>query len=519
MPGTGKQEGYRAVPFRGFGKGLDLKSKVDLVSEESAIDALNVTFTKQGAVSQRDGYAVSSALTNQPDSMTAYTNAGTRYLVVGNGSRLDQLDTSLTSVANASTSAAIHSFARYAAPGAEDLYCANGTDEIRRLNGTTFTTPDYEDETNTDVAPKAKFVTTWKDRLVSAEHSASTGFSVTASSSTIRFSDPGDPTTWTQNNYVHLSPGDGEPIMGIISWRELLFVFKQTKFFVFNSISTDSTGQPVFNYRPVDSQVGLAASRALCSSRDGVYFLDRKGVYRTQGQDPQLLSEPIEPIFFGGASPFFQGGTLLTSQITNCAMNWTNERVYLAYTSTGTTNNYMAVYDTRDDWWSLFDIPASAMATFRPSNDDELVFGAGSKKIGRYSLVVGTYTADIAAAITSRWQSGWYDYSNPNVKTIRETRITAEGKFSIGTANDYQTSSQQTTALDFTVTQPLVGTAVVGTDVVGPIPSYKAKEVRIAIRGMVFSTRIANSTLSQGFTLHRLDQHLRESREESVISA
>lgn len=511
---------YSEYRFPGFGRGLNLKSKVDAALPDEAIDALNVEYTKAGAVRQRDGYdnLTSVELTTQPDSLSPYTSGTTRYLVVGNGQELTQLDTSGTIGTEASTTQTAgqpHFFAEFGSPGSDCLYCANGTDEIRQLSGTTFSIPDYEAEDDTtDVAPKGKYLAVWRDRLVSAEHTNSTGFTTANNKDTVRFSNAGDPRLWTQNSYIQLSPGDGEPIMNVIAWRELLFVFKQTKFFVFNSIGTDSGGNPVFNYRPVDNNIGLASARAVCAGRDGVYFMDRKGVYKTTGGDAQCVSEAVDPIFYGGASPFFQGGTLLASQITNSAMTWNNERVYLAYTSTSTTNNYMLVFDTRDGWWTLWNIPASCLGTFRPSNTDELVFGysTGSNYIGRYTPVADTYTNDDGTAITSRWQSGWWDAGTPNDKTIRQTRVSGEGKVTVGAADDFQTTAVTPSLLDFSVSQPLVGTAVVGTAVVGPVASYKTKLHRVASKGKVFSLMYSNSTLDQPWAVHRTDCELREVR-------
>jgi hypothetical protein len=59
---------------------------------------------------------------------------------------------------------------------------------------------------------------------------------------------------------VDLTPNDGEVIT---EWRvgaATLFVFKQTKFFVFYGNSTDGSGNPVFNYRSVDLGVGAVAA-------------------------------------------------------------------------------------------------------------------------------------------------------------------------------------------------------------------------------------------------------------------
>jgi hypothetical protein len=60
------------------------------------------------------------------------------------------------------------------------------------------------------------------------------------------------------------------------------------------------------------------------------------------------------------------------------------------------------------------------------SNQDELVFSyaSGLKHIGRHS---SSYTNDAGTAITSRWQSGWFDYSAPWEKDIRETKIWGYG--------------------------------------------------------------------------------------------
>src|SRR5262249_12658681 len=71
--------------------------------------------------------------------------------------------------------------------------------------------------------------------------------------SRVRFSDPGAPETFGANNYVDLTPNDGEAIAGVATWQNYVVVAKQTKFFVFYGTSSDSTGQPVFNYRTVNT--------------------------------------------------------------------------------------------------------------------------------------------------------------------------------------------------------------------------------------------------------------------------
>jgi hypothetical protein len=125
-----------------------------------------------------------------------------------------------------------------------------------------------------------------------------------------RFSDEGAPNTWGANNYVDLTPGDGEQIMGLAVWREALFVFKESRFFVFYGTSSDSTGNPDFLFNSIEATVGPSSSKAIAVGRDGVYFLNQRGIYRTTGNTPELVSELLDPFFYGGTSDFYLSGTL-----------------------------------------------------------------------------------------------------------------------------------------------------------------------------------------------------------------
>lgn len=507
---------YRAVSFRSFGSGLNLRDQPDVVSEAEAIDLLNVTFTERGGVKQRDGYAAFTAAagTNRYDSLSVfYTVGGTKQLVAGAGNRLEALSAAGAIVAsNTTPTANPHYFARFGAPGSEHLYIANGTDTVRRWDGSSFTTPTY-----TGTTPTGRFVaiTPWDNRLVVARESSQT--------SRVRFSDPGVPTTFGTNNYIDLHPGDGEAITGIVAWRESLFVFKETKFFVFYGTSTAPTGKPIFNYRPVLGGVGLVASRALSAGREGVYFMSRQGVYRTTGGEPELVSDVIDPFFYGGTSAFFLSDELDHGQITKAAMAWHDERIYLAVPTGGSaTNDRLLVHDPRYGWWSLYDIPAAALTSFRVADAEELVFAyaSGLNHIGRHSP---SYKNDAGAAIESRWRSGWFDYDNPNVKTIRETKVWGTGSVRIGVSRDFGYATT-TTALDFEANVDTWddGTGSdtwgdgTGTDTWGPDYAINPKLARTAVRGTTLSTHFQNNTLDKSWAIYRLTHHLRETRHPSL---
>lgn len=433
------------VAFPGFAGGLNLRDQPNQVDPSQAVDLLNVTLVEREGIRSRDGYSkfTASALTNQPDSLGVYyTTGGTAQIVAGNGNRLDALNTSGTSIANVAPTASPHYFARFGGPTAELLFIANGTDSVRQWNGAAFSTPTY-----TGTAPTGRFVavTPWDNRLVNARRG---GVVAGNSPSTVFFSDPGVPTTFGANNYVDVTPGDGEAIMGVVAWERYVFVFKETKFFRFYGTSSGAAGTPIFNYEGIDDGIGLVSSRAVCGARDGVYFLGRNGVYRTTGSRPQLVSSVLDPFFASTQPDFMVTAPINLGSLATCAMAFHREQVYLAVpTSTSVTNNRLLVHDPRYSNWTMYDIPAGALASFRPSTSQDLMFAyaTGTKDVGRHTTGL---TTDAGTTITSRWSSGWWDMGAQHRKTVRESLLWGKGKLRMGLGADY-TSATNIAAINF----------------------------------------------------------------------
>ena len=519
---------YQSVTVPRFDGGVLLTAQPGVLGPDQLLDALNVEFSEAGSVRQRAGYAklTSSPLANQPDSICPYyTSGGAKRLIVGNGNRLDVLDSFPgPSVANTtSPTTSPHFFARFGGPTAEVVYITNGADQVRKLSGATFSTPaGLSGETG-------RFLAVWDNRLVIAREGGATAGN---NPSSVRFSDPADPENFAANVFEDLDPGDGESIMGLLTFRELLFVFKETKFFVFDGMGTDADGEADPSFRRVDNGIGLAASRAIATGRDGVYFLDRKGVYRTTGSDPVPVSDALDPFFTGTPSVYFQSSPINRSSIDKCAMAFHDERIWLACpTGTSTANDLTWVLDPRSGAWAPQDLPIAAMCSFRPVSDDELIFAysGGSKNVGRHT---DAYAADDMAsdntggvAIVSRARYGWQDMGVPGVKTVREVRLVGEGGCTVRLTNDWRDTGRDTG-----VTFSAADLADVWTDdpsdvwtddpedVWGPYRQPTPKLVRGGMnrQGSVFSLVITNSTLSGTWALHRADFHLREQKIEST---
>ncbi|HET7455394.1 MAG TPA: hypothetical protein VFJ76_07735 [Solirubrobacterales bacterium] len=504
---------YQPFPFQGFGAGLDLASKPDNVDPASCIDALNVLFSDRGAITQRPGYdnGTASPLTNAVASLEPfYQTSGTKQLLAGCGTRLEALSSSFAVVKSLTgLTNAVWDFARFGQPNAEVAYAGNGTDTLRKWNGSEWSAPTATVGGEASKAmPKAGAlcVDPSNNRLVCSGFSTTTGGpnGLTSSPSHVYFSDPGNPESYETTAFIQLTPGDGERVQAVTAWKEFVFAFKETKFFVLFQTGTDSEGKPEFDYRAVDASAGLASPRAVVAHPSGVYFMARNGVYRTTGQEPELISSLVEPIWSGDISPFYTGGVLAHGSITNCAMGTWEDRIYLAF-PTESTNSRVLVYDPQFEWWSLLSIPASCFATFRPSNQPELVFGyaSGSNHVGRHSR---SYTNDDGAAITSYWRSGWFDLGSSSQKKIRASKAWGAGKCPMAVAPDFQQGVGKEELLDFTDTTASTwsGATWGGSEWAEP-KGLVGKERRIAERGTVFSAYFRNETLDQEWSVHRLE--------------
>lgn len=514
---------YTPYPFQGFGAGLDLISKPDAIDPASCIDALNVLFGERGAIADRPGYDnLGSALTNRVGSLEAfYTTSGTRQLLAGCGTRLEGLSSAGAVVASATgLTNAVWDFARFGQPNAEVAYAGNGSDTLRKWNGSEWSAPTATvDGGGAKAMPKAGAlcVDPSNNRLVCSGFSTTTGGpnGKVSSPSHVYFSEAGDPEKYESTAFIQLTPGDGERVQAVIAWKEFVFAFKETKFFVVDQTGVDPEGKPEFDYRPVDSKAGLASPRAIVAHPTGVYFMARNGVYRTTGQEPELISSLVEPIWSGDVSPFYTGGTLAHGSITNCAMGTWEDRIYLAFPS-AEANNRVLVYDPQYEWWALYALPASSFASFRVANNEELVFGyaSGTNSVGRHAPSFGN---DDGTAITSRWRSGWFDLENPDVKTIRSSKIWGTGEVGMGIDSNFTINPGVIEALDmsgstgstFEGTGTWEGEGYFEDTTTDLVEEYRG----ISEEGTTFSVFLESE---ESWSLHRLEHLVRETRDPDI---
>lgn len=258
----------------------------------------------------------------------------------------------------------------------------------------------------------------------------------------VRFSDPGNPTSYTANNYEDLDPGDQESIQGIAAWQDKLFVFKESKFFVYYGESTNGTGQPIFNSRPFRNTVGVVKhnpfteQQQVCVANDGVYYRANDGIYRTQGDLPVKVSGDIDP-WFTDQSPTQSFGDHVPPWTTNQGLSSDGRFVYVRASlplvaPPGSPATW--VYDTFTGQWTLYSLVLwSACALGQGTN----LVGVQDRVVSLDSLAISDYSG----AIAWQWWSGRSDLGSPDVKVIRNVRVWGTGGPTLSVYTDYQTAA------------------------------------------------------------------------------
>lgn len=437
-------------------KGLRLDVDPQELGLNGAVDLLNVDFDKLGAVRTRNGSAKwdSSAIssTGYQAMFPSPTNGGEFILIRGvaggptlNIDRMPDGNT-ITNIGSVAVNAFPVSSAVIGTTTTTTIYFTLVTNlaagvQVRKYDGTTLGTG----------TGKPTHVATWptSNRLAQGGYfaAADSPSGANGSRSTVFFSDPGAPDTYGANNFVTLRPGDGEGITGIVSWRDLLFVFKESSVFVFYGESTDSAGNPVFNYRRVDlpspilDQIRqLAYAPIATAGPDAVYYSTPRGIYRTAGGVPELFTGAVAGIFSADTS---FGSALRTNGFAP-GLAWVTDRLIVSYTNAASAVRQL-VYHAPSGQWTVWSLGGSVFST-APAH-----LGVNALNVAEgFWFVNGNdvwtcsplSTTDGGSAISWSYKSGLYAISDPGrVTCTLESKLTGVGTVTMKVATTGGSSS------------------------------------------------------------------------------
>lgn len=486
------------VTFEKFG-GLNLVQDPQEAGAEQAISCLNVVLDRNGRLRSRDGYTVaySSALAGSP--LAIHPVSSDTVLAAFAANKVRAIDISAgSSSAEVNLTGSSSSFAS----AGTGVYFTDGTaTSVQKFAGGAFSTPAGlaagagHGPTGAGYEGNYLAVQPLEDRLVIADANTT---------SRLWFSNAGDPETITYSagppetgDFVELTPGDGEPITGMAVFGTELFVFKQTKFFVFYGNSTDSTGGAVFNYRMVDTGVGCVASNSaklIASHETGVYFVGHNGVYVTTGGPPRKVSGAIDPIFAAMNLPITAPFSSVLSSALTSVYNLEVARGVLYLFGALITTSITFSMDLATGAWTASDWSATSLLDgARAANSGSLILGVTTGGTARLALSSTATADDNGTAITWHHQSGFYDLGSQGSKRTRQTVLWGSGSPTVSIFTDHGTTDSNAAAVTL-----------------GVAPAVARGWHRKAYRGVLLSHKLSGTTAA---TVHRIGHMVADERQ------
>lgn len=301
-----------------------------------------------------------------------------------------------------------------------------------------------------------RYLTTYRNTLFAAG-----GLNPSTSireASTIRWSNPGDPTVWPVENYMELDADDGDEITGIWVLGTELIVFKESKIYAVSYVG----GQ--FQY-----YAELRVDGTGCSSYDSIitlgsycYFYGIDAFYKFDGRILTSISDKIQDLVLNinpaSRSRVYSNVYIPKSQL------W-----FLVGYLNSINHNYVFIYDLDRQNWTMFTIEAACLGVYQSVEDltwndlteswDSYSISWGDRVFLTNSdiLVTGAYDgiifshdslgvdSDNNVAYIGNWQSKWIDFDEPdyNKRILRMTLLLSKqtaGDLAVGIKKDWEDS-------------------------------------------------------------------------------
>jgi hypothetical protein len=230
-------------------------------------------------------------------------------------------------------------------------YFANGTDGLKSWDGTTLAT--------VAGAPTGIWYLVWHKNRV---------YAATGKSSRLYFTDLGDPTSWPVLNFIDFDIDDGDKVTGIRSLPDgALLITKEHSRHILR-------GSGPGNYTTLSFRdgVGCVSHWAMASVPEAnrLAFLDREGVYLTDGAHVQLISDHITP----DLRAWPQGKLALA------CLEYYNYHLHLSVPNgpTDIRNTYLWLWDERSKGWWPWNIPASHLLNYFDGTTEMLLASSGT---------------------------------------------------------------------------------------------------------------------------------------------
>lgn len=322
----------------------------------------------------------------------AYKSDGTSVTLFAHGTVLYSVNNStgaLTSVKTGLNASATH----YRFQTVNDIvYYVNGFDGLRKWD---FSSESQVNSTNYTLI---------------AEHKGLLFLAEKADPNKVVYSNFADYETFTSTDFIYVpSPKTGDPVTALMSHNGLLFLYTKDNKFILSG-SDNAT----FALDPAPDKKGTYTQETVTADKNFMYYLSDDGVYRSNGSEPELLSESI-----------YEDVRALANK-DNCCLAVNRGRLYMWFTPAGVSSNencyvWNLNYGGDNDVVESLDMNACvvrAVTAFR--DDDDLLVGCS--KVGRIhwqELESNDYT-NLGGDINFLLQTHYMTFNSPAVlKEIR----------------------------------------------------------------------------------------------------
>ena len=269
------------IHHKDFRGGLNLTTQLQALNEDESPDALNVDFGQRGGFTLRGGFATidySQEYSGARFLCPIYFAADEYLMVASDGQLLEWDGANLSLTGEDVTDTALATAPVRACSFDSKAYIANGRTGgnivMYSWDGSTLTTlgstfnDDYLAPTDGNM-PDARFI---------AEHNGYMWIADTNESSVryphrLRFSHLQKPEDWATNDYFDLDPDDdGDPVTGIVPFRDHLLVFKKSSVHAIFGESRDD-----FFRETISNSSGVSDVRAVTTNSGVCYWMANDG--------------------------------------------------------------------------------------------------------------------------------------------------------------------------------------------------------------------------------------------------
>lgn len=503
--------GLQRFPLSDFRGGLNTRDGPFALDPNEAQSLMNVTLTRRGILDQRQGKTrfdtsgFPAVAGNRADHMRVfYLSNGTKLLMCSiDGDVWSSTNGGALTLRFNGTAGTVWCFEQLPnVSNADRLWMVNGVDAPQQWDGAAASTSAWTTTGTSVVTANPSMLRVYRNRLVMNTLVAGTGRK-------LWYTDIGDPSIIGANSFIDIRGPEDD--LEDITWLEVigdyLIVFKRRSTWVIN----DAT---------------LASSRRLgapgCAGRfmssvldDRAYFLDRVGVYSTNGvQAPRYESSKVEPTIRNMNYAALDKCRLFSAR---------DRRLFVSFPFGSATANsrvmefipdLRAAEERNEGAWTQHDLTVASACTYRPNNSDALIAGdSSSAKL--HTIFSGTN--DDGVAIDAHWLSAWRGFITEEPKErLRRLNIEMTGRVQVDVYRDLNLVSKFSKVIEVPVDPNDAWDGTLGWDELltwDPGPTTDFKRVRPESHGRYHAVRIGNNVLDKTFSIYALEAALRGGKE------